>query len=151
MVKLRSRKLAKSVLFIFVLFIFGICLKNRYINANWLFYTSPKNLELSLGLLKNDQLIFELTQLFLDLNILYLKVNPLSPVFLNWKRKQEFKIVFKVAQLKTWLRVPPKARAITKSLLRQSTAQKLIDNKEADTEVFVSLVGSEKVQKDLGR
>jgi len=56
-----------------------------------------------------------------------------------------------VAQLKTWLRVPPKARAITKSLLRQSTAQKLIDNKEADTEVFVSLVGSEKVQKDLGR
>ena len=35
--------------------------------------------------------------------------------------------------------------------LWKSTAQKLIDNKQADTEVFVSLVGSEKVQKDLGR
>ena len=35
--------------------------------------------------------------------------------------------------------------------MKKSTAQKLIGNKQADTEVFVSLVGSEKVQKDLGR
>lgn len=54
-------------------------------------------------------------------------------------------------QLKIWLRVPPKARTITKTLLRQETAQKLIKTKEADTEVFVSLVGSAPVQKDLGR
>merc|ERR1711970_1651505 len=54
-------------------------------------------------------------------------------------------------QLKQWLKVPPKARAITKNLLRQATAQKLIDAKQMDTEVFVSLVGSDKVQADLGR
>jgi len=54
-------------------------------------------------------------------------------------------------QLKIWLRVPPKARAITKTLLRQEVANRLIKKKEADTEVFVSLVGSAPVQKDLGR
>ena len=54
-------------------------------------------------------------------------------------------------QLKIWLRVPPKARAITKKLLRQEVANRLIKKKEADTEVFVSLVGSAPVQKDLGK
>jgi 3,2-trans-enoyl-CoA isomerase len=54
-------------------------------------------------------------------------------------------------QLKLWLRVPSKARIITKTLLRQETANKLINKKTADTEVFVSLVGSAPVQKDLGR
>jgi len=38
------------------------------------------------------------------------------------------------AQLKQWLRVPPKARAITKNLLREKTAQKLIKNKAVDIE-----------------
>jgi 3,2-trans-enoyl-CoA isomerase len=38
------------------------------------------------------------------------------------------------AQLKTWLRVPPKARAITKHLLRKDVAERLINNKQKDVE-----------------
>ena len=37
-------------------------------------------------------------------------------------------------QLKQWLKVPPKARAITKTILRQPVAEKLIKNKESDIE-----------------
>lgn len=33
-----------------------------------------------------------------------------------------------------WLKVPPKARGITKNILRQPVAQKLIDNKKQDIE-----------------
>jgi len=49
-----------------------------------------------------------------------------------------------------WLKVPPKARGITKNILRQPVAQKLIDNKKQDIEVFVSLVSQPSIQKDLG-
>ena len=41
-------------------------------------------------------------------------------------------------QLAQWLRVPPKARAITKSLLRQKVANRLIKNKAADIEGLCS-------------
>jgi len=54
-------------------------------------------------------------------------------------------------QLKQWLKVPPKARAITKTILRQPVAEKLIKNKERDIEVFVSLVSQPAIQKDLGK
>ena len=39
-----------------------------------------------------------------------------------------------IENLKLWLKVPPKARAITKQLLRQETANKLISKKEQDIE-----------------
>ncbi|CBY37812.1 unnamed protein product [Oikopleura dioica] len=56
-----------------------------------------------------------------------------------------------IENLKLWLKVPPKARAITKQLLRQDTANKLISKKEQDIETFVKLVSQPSVQKDLGR
>ena len=36
--------------------------------------------------------------------------------------------------LAQWLKVPPKARGITKDILRRPVAQKLIDNKQRDIE-----------------
>ena len=71
-----------------------------------------------------------------------------------------------IENLKLWLKVPAKARAITKQLLREETANKLIRNKEQDIEsefliqldqsviknlAFVKLVSQPSVQKDLGR
>lgn len=54
-------------------------------------------------------------------------------------------------QIEKWLKVPPKARAITKKLLRQNTVNNLVDNRQLETEKSWDLISKPSVQKDLGR
>jgi 3,2-trans-enoyl-CoA isomerase len=54
-------------------------------------------------------------------------------------------------QIEKWLKVPPKARAITKKLLRQNTVNNLVGNRQLETEKSWDLISKPSVQKDLGR
>lgn len=54
------------------------------------------------------------------------------------------------AEMKSWIRIPVAARAISKSMMRQATIDRLLKNREQDVNVFVQLVTSSAAQKMMG-
>ncbi|XP_056143904.1 enoyl-CoA delta isomerase 1, mitochondrial [Lampris incognitus] len=48
-----------------------------------------------------------------------------------------------------WLAIPDHARQITKSMMRKPTIDKLLSNREADVQNFVSFITKESIQKSL--
>jgi 3,2-trans-enoyl-CoA isomerase len=53
-------------------------------------------------------------------------------------------------QMKKWLQIPTMAREITKSQMRGETIRKLISQKEADVDRFVTFTMKDSIQKSLG-
>ncbi|XP_075939175.1 enoyl-CoA delta isomerase 1, mitochondrial-like [Anarhichas minor] len=49
-----------------------------------------------------------------------------------------------------WLAIPDHARAITKSMMRKPTIDKLTSNRDADIKHFVNFITKDSIQKSLG-
>ncbi|XP_072549376.1 enoyl-CoA delta isomerase 1, mitochondrial [Salminus brasiliensis] len=49
-----------------------------------------------------------------------------------------------------WLAIPDHARQISKTLIRKSTMDRLVANREADVKTFVSFITKDSIQKSLG-
>ena len=48
-----------------------------------------------------------------------------------------------------WLAVPDHARQLTKSMIRQATADRLLKQRDADIQNFVSFISKDAIQKSL--
>lgn len=90
------------------------------------------------------------TEIALQLGQLYSSAEALE-IGLVDKLVPEDQVIATATQTMTkWLAIPDHARQLTKSLMRKQTIDKLMSNRESDTQNFVNFITKDSIQKSLG-
>ncbi|XP_037545334.1 enoyl-CoA delta isomerase 1, mitochondrial [Nematolebias whitei] len=89
------------------------------------------------------------TDISLQLGLLYKPSDALKIGLVDQLVPEDQILTTATQTMSKWLAIPEHARQITKSMMRQSTIDKLRSNREADIQNFVSFITKESIQKSL--
>lgn len=89
------------------------------------------------------------TELALELGLLYSAPEALKAGLVDQLVPEDQILKTATETMAKWLAIPDHARQISKSMMRKSTIDKLVSNREADIQNFVGFITKDSIQKSL--
>ncbi|XP_056264179.1 enoyl-CoA delta isomerase 1, mitochondrial-like [Pseudoliparis swirei] len=90
------------------------------------------------------------TEVALQLGLLYNPSEALKIGLVDQVVPEDQVLATATQTMTKWLAIPDHARALTKSMMRKPTIDKLTSNREADIQHFVNFITKDSIQKSLG-